>query len=158
MNEQQRIITVLEQSPQIIRGLIQSIPKDGLKIRRKAGKWSIHEHACHLAEAEAMIFKRFQVFKKSDKPKFTSYIPGKTVETTGLMTMDLGEALDQYEMIRKKLLELIMSFDAAIWGKPAIHPEYTEYNALILLRHTLMHDHFHMYRMEELWLTKEECL
>ena len=46
----------------------------------------------------------------------------------------------------------------ADWEKTATHPEYEQYSLIILARHILMHDHWHMYRMEELWLTRDEYL
>ena len=48
--------------------------------------------------------------------------------------------------------------DAGTWQKTATHPEYAQYSFYILVRHILMHDHWHMYRMEELWLTRDEYL
>ncbi|MDA1119365.1 MAG: hypothetical protein O2887_02525 [Bacteroidetes bacterium] len=50
------------------------------------------------------------------------------------------------------------SFENDLWSKTAVHPEFNKYSHYILLRHAMMHDHFHMYRIEELWLTKDEYL
>ena len=49
-------------------------------------------------------------------------------------------------------------FDVEHWTRKAKHKEYIEYTPYIMLRHILMHDHFHMYRIEELWLTTDEFL
>jgi hypothetical protein len=40
--------------------------------------------------------------------------------------------------------------------KSAGHEECSEYTLYIMLRHTLTHDHVHIYRMEELWLTQDK--
>lgn len=158
MKERDRIITCLEQSPGLLRSLLSNISQERLKLQRKPDEWSIHEHACHLAEAEEMILKRFQDFKNNDFPEFEPYLPGKTIEVNHLMQMDLDEKVRMYDSLRNQLVNLVSSFDETIWSKQAEHHEYMEYNAGILLRHTLMHDHFHMYRIEELWLTKSEFL
>lgn len=42
-------------------------------------------------------------------------------------------------------------------GNPSI-PEYALYSLFILARHILMHDHGHIYRMEERWLTRDAYL
>jgi hypothetical protein len=44
--------------------------------------------------------------------------------------------------------------DEITWQKTAIPPEYENDSLYILTRHTLMHDHWHMCRMEGLWLTR----
>jgi len=42
--------------------------------------------------------------------------------------------------------------------KETSRPEYENYSLFILVRHILMHNHWHMYRMEELWLTRDAYL
>ncbi|MDA0195055.1 MAG: hypothetical protein O2951_08420 [Bacteroidetes bacterium] len=56
------------------------------------------------------------------------------------------------------MVSLVKSFENDLWSKTAVHPEFNKYSHYILLRHAMMHDHFHMYRIEELWLTKDEYL
>jgi hypothetical protein len=65
------------------------------------------------------------------------------------------EAFNQY---REKQVSLLETADDITWQKTGRHPEYTLYSLYILARHILMHDHWHMYRMEELWLTRDEYL
>ncbi len=158
MSENDRIINCLEQSPFILQELIRKVPKAILKEHRRIGKWSIHENACHLAQAEDMILNRFRIFKKEDRPHFKPYLPDKIVETRELIDMNLQTELSRYELLRSELVNLVLTFRKKDWQKSASHPEYKVYNPIILLRHTLMHDHFHMYRIEELWLTKDEYL
>lgn len=158
MDDLNQIISCLQHTPLILSSIIREIPPNLLKKRRIKNKWCIHEHVCHLAQAEDMILKRFQTFKTVDFPQFKPYLPGKTVTVSQLLDLDLREQMERFEQLRNSLISTVRSFDPAIWRKKANHHEYTEYNAYILLRHTLMHDHFHMYRIEELWLTKEEYL
>ncbi len=152
------LIQCLENSPIIFKNLIDAIPPELLKQKRIKGKWSIHEHACHLAQAEKMIYERFEVFEKEERPVFLPYIPGKTIPVGHLLQLDLNIELNSFFNLRKRMVELLNGFSEDIWHKKANHHEYNEYSSYILLRHTLMHDHFHMYRIEELWLTKEEYL
>ncbi len=55
-------------------------------------------------------------------------------------------------------MELLSKLDKSVWEKTATHPEYEHYSLYILARHILIHDHWHMYRMEELWLTRDDYL
>ena len=149
------LIDSLARSPAILTDMLQDIPEGALKLRRKPGKWSIHENACHLAASDQMILERFQRFSHERHPTFKLYLPGTTVEDN-LMDADMDVSMRDFSQSRKAMVELLRTFDDAQWSNAATHPEYALYNPYILLRHTLMHDHFHMYRIEELWLTREE--
>ena len=154
----QEVLRGLRQSPRILSALIASIPENMLKVRRIPNKWSIHEHACHIVDVQPMLIERLRKFKQEERPVFTPYIPGKTVSDDHLLTMDLSEMLSQFDVYRKKLLDVAGTFGEDEFEKHGVHDEYTLYTPRILLRHTLMHDHLHMYRIEELWLTKEAYL
>ena len=158
LSEKSALIQGLKHSPLLLRELLGQISYEERKLHRIPDKWSIHEHACHLAQAEIMIYDRFQTFKFEPKPEFHPYLPGTTVADDELIHLDFDEQLDSFTLQRSKTVELLESFEDSIWEKAAIHPQYSQYSTHILLRHTLMHDHFHMYRIEELWLTRSDYL
>ncbi len=157
MKDLHNIISCLEQSPKILSSMIEDIPFELLKTARKPGKWSIHENACHLSQAEHMINGRFTKFVEFENPAFEPYLPGSTVEEN-LLSLDLHDELAHFKQLRADTVDLLKMYDPSIWSRKANHPQYSKYDARILARHTLMHDHFHMYRIEELWLTKDEFL
>ena len=72
--------------------------------------------------------------------------------------MSMASALDQFGRYRDKQLQLLKSAGDVMWERTATHPEYEAYSLYILTRHVLMHDYWHMYRMEELWLTRDAYL
>ena len=59
----EKILDVMRQAPILLRELIKEIPTELLKAQRIPHKWTIHEHACHLAEAQDMMIERFTIFK-----------------------------------------------------------------------------------------------
>lgn len=158
MNDIAPIITTLKEAPLVLKDLLGQIPVPLLKQRRIAGKWTIHEHACHLDVVQNMILERFRIFREEEKPEFKAYMPGKNVSDAELINMDLGQSINAFEQKRVRLLELISTYDKDIWTKQAIHPRYREFTPYIFLRHVMMHDHFHMYRIEELWISRDEYL
>lgn len=158
MNDKNSIMVCLRETPLILENMLNQIPPSLLKEQRRKHKWCIHEHVCHLAEAEGMIYRRFQQFATKEELHFMPYIPGKTVAMDTLLNMDMAAALRSFRGTRKSMMQLVNGFDQKVWKRKAHHHEYTEYSAYILLRHTLMHDHFHLYRIEELWLTRDEFL
>lgn len=158
MNVVNIMIRNLADAPILLKDLLKSIPEDFYKVRRIREKWTIHEHACHLSEVESMMYDRLLSFKNADYPAFQPFLPGTNVDDEHLLSMDLDEALERYTRQRFETVQLTRSFDQEVWQKEASHPEYEHYTAKILLRHMLMHDHLHLYRIEQLWLTREAFL
>ncbi len=94
-----------------------------------------------------------------EHPQFVPFIPGKAGdEPVAPACMSVPAALLQFGEYRRKQLLLLEKADATVWQRMATHPEYDLYSLYILARHVLMHDHWHMYRIEELWLTKDAYL
>lgn len=158
MQDLSSILSCLREGPAILKGLLLQIPEEDYKKRRIPGKWTIHEHACHLDVVQDMIIARFKTFRDEKEPKFKAYLPGKNVSDADLIKMDLSESVESFARKRKELLVLLDTYTIEIWNKKGSHPQYREFTPYIFLRHVMMHDHFHMYRMEELWLTKEDYL
>ncbi len=152
------ILKNLVESPVILRDLIRQIPERERQLKRKPDKWSIHENACHLSVVEPMVYDRLLTFKNVDYPVFQAYLPGTNVDDTPLASMDLEESLDHYARCRAETIKLAQSLSDKDWKKEALHPEYQLYTAEILLRHLLLHDGLHMFRIQQLWLTKDPYL
>jgi uncharacterized damage-inducible protein DinB len=158
MNDVDAILEGLERTPTILRGLLSRIPAEDLKMRRLEGKWSIHEHACHIADVQPMIIDRFQTFIEESKPVFRPYLPGTTDIDHHLMELDLQEMLSKFDGYRAELLDMVGGFSTLQLEKKGYHLEYKEFTPHIFLRHVLMHEHSHMYRIEALWLTEDKYL
>jgi len=153
--EKEKIINSLEQSPVILKELMAEMPAERMKERRIPGKWSAHEHACHLSKAQQVMVERVKRFLVEERPVFVPYFPGKADTVMDLLQMDLRGSLDAFAASRAEFVGLLRQLKDADWNKRAEHPEYFEYTPYIMARHILMHDHVHMYRIEELWLTKQ---
>src|SRR6185369_2556517 len=153
------LLESLRRSPNILSRFVRTIPENKLDLRRGEGFWTVAEHCSHLAQVQPMLLKRIERFMNEDKPEFIPYIPGGgKAEPDTPARMNIESALDQFARDRASQLLLLESADDITWEKTATHPEYEEYSLYILTRHVLMHDHWHMYRMEELWLTRDAYL
>jgi hypothetical protein len=159
MNDLPVLLSGLRGSPDILESMLTSIPHDLLKSQRRAGKWSIHAHVCHLPTAQGVLMARFRQFQREAAPEFIPYQPDQVEGEETLITLNLVEEVARFRSLREELLSLaVQETEAAFWNKEARHPEYFLYTPLIMLRHILMHDHLHLYRIEDLWLTRPEYL
>ncbi len=158
MQDVRDLLEGLRRTPVILSEFVKTIPEAGLDLRRGQGFWTIAEHVSHLAEVQPMLLGRFQRFMNEDRPEFVPYIPEDDKEASDTpLRMNMTAALGQFGLYRGKQLDLLECADDVIWQKTAIHPEYEMYSFYILARHTLMHDYWHMYRIEET-LADKGCL
>jgi len=56
---------------------------------------------------------------------------------------------------KAKLIEELKKLSPADWQRTADHLEYSHYTVFIMFRHLALHDHLHIYRIEELLLKKD---
>ncbi len=171
MKDTKDLLEGLRRSPSILSEFINSIPEDRMNVRRGKGFWTVAEHIIHLAEIQPMLLERIQQFIHEDHPNFVPYNPGVIPYNPGVndkdqrkgipdasSRTDVTTALERFARYRKKQLALLKDLDGATWRKTGTHPEYELYSLYLLVRHMLMHDFWHMYRMEELWLAKNVSL
>lgn len=157
-NETTAILGSLADSTAIFEHFLRSIPADKLEIKRGDDYWSIHEHAAHLADVQPMVLERLRRIIAEDTPEFVPFIP-ENDDTNDIVELPaVDEIIEQFTSFRNRQLEQLGTAGSEDWNRKAVHPEYDKYGLLILARHILMHDHWHMYRMEELWLTRDEYL
>jgi len=159
MRDKPDLLAGLRGSIRILSEFVTALPQDKLDLRRGDGFWTIAEHVSHLAQVQPMLLDRIKRFVAEAHPEFIPYIPGEEEEEPDTPErMDIADALGQFTATRNEQLSVLADTDDVVWGREANHPEYELYNLHILARHLLMHDHWHMYRMEELWLTKDAYL
>jgi hypothetical protein len=152
------ILNGLGRSGRILSEFVATIPAAKMNLRRGEGFWTIAEHVSHLAQVQPMLLERLQRFMDEDRPEFVPYVPGHDETETRPPHMEIVAALESFAHQRGKQITLLGKADEAAWQKTALHPEYELYSLYILVRHMLMHDHWHMYRMEELWLARDAYL
>jgi len=149
------VIAALENGPAVVVPLVQELPPRILKRRPAPGKWSAHEHACHLAAVHPVFFERLRLMLSEPNPCIKSYVPDENDESGALLKVDLTEALVRYERERRELVQMLRPLQPRDWQRIAQHEEYSHYSVLIMFRHLALHDMLHAYRIEELLLRKD---
>lgn len=150
--ETETILIALSETPRLLKELITEIDPELYKKKIIRDKWSIHEHATHLAVGDNYGFqKRLKIFSQQEKPTFEP-LSGDNFDKLFFMELDLKKTVNDFFQIRQKTIELAKAFKANDWDKFAIHPEYKMYSPYIMLRHLLMHDHHHLYKIEDMGL------
>jgi hypothetical protein len=155
MEDTQAVIEGLERAPAIVIPLVSEVPLAILKRRPRPGKWSAHEHACHLAAVHPLMSSRLDLMLNEFKPRIKPYLPHLDDEDEALLKIDLLEAMDRFINERHQLVRRLKELSGDDWRRTAEHDEYTHYSVFIMFRHLAMHDMFHAYRIEELLLKND---
>jgi hypothetical protein len=146
------VIDALRRAPEIIVPLVRETPTSLLKRRPAADRWSVHEHACHLAHVHSMFVDRLDYMLTNPAPVIQPYLPGDQDPPDLLLKMDLDESLQRFVADRARLVARLESLSAEEWARTAEHGEYRMYSVFIMFRHLALHDFLHAYRIEELLL------
>jgi hypothetical protein len=155
MNHTDVIVASLERAPAILVPLVREVPEAILKRRPRPGKWSAHEHACHLAAVHPRMLARLDLMLADPLPRIKPYLPHLDEEDGALLKVDLDEAMERFSNDRRQLVERLGTLSPEDWQRTAEHGEYTHYSVFIMFRHLAMHDMFHAYRIEELLLKND---
>ena len=154
MESSAAVIEALERAPAIVVPLVREVPPALRKRRPASGRWSAHEHACHLAAVHPLFVDRLAYMLEDPAPVIRPYDPGRDDAPDRLLRMDLDAALAQYASDRARLVARLRELTPAEWAKRAEHGEYSHYSVFIMFRHLALHDFFHAYRIEELLLER----
>ena len=146
----------LSANKEILVQLVSCIKNEEINKRIK-DYWTIYEHIDHLVITQKMLLGRIQQFIVEDKPTMKPYIPEDKPKVED-SKKGPKELLHEFVKTRDMQISLIKKANGKIWRKEGIHPEYNKYSFEILIRHIYMHDSFHMWRIEELWIEKEELI
>lgn len=68
----------------------------------------------------------------------------------------LDDAFIEYKVERKNQIDLFNNLTDVDFCNEASHGEYIRYNIPIIMNHMIYHEYWHMYRIEDIWLTKDE--
>jgi hypothetical protein len=148
------VMSSLEEVVFILKNLLNEIPPEMVELQRLEGAWTITEHMAHLAEIQPVMLHRLELFKKEKNPLIKPFNPVNS-DLTDWKARPIEKIFESYQVNRKKQISFISEESDEYFQRQANHPEYSSYSPDILLRHMLMHDHWHMYRMEDLWLARE---
>ena len=149
------VVDALERAPSLIVPLVREVPDRLRKRRPRPGKWSAHEHACHLAAVQPVFAERLALVLEQDHPTIRPYQPEREHAPDALLSVDLEEALGRLQRERAELVARLRRLQPAEWRRTAEHEEYSHYSVFIMFRHLAMHDMLHAYRIEECLLKKD---
>lgn len=153
--DKEKLLATFQGLPEIIETYYNNIPEEALDRKRSENAWTIREHLYHIAEVQEMLYSRILKIRDEENPVITPYYPENESELVSKF-QSMQHAFEHYKAVREKQISLVGQLMEADYEKEAKHDQYIKYNITIVLNHMIFHEYWHMYRIEELWLTKDE--
>ncbi len=150
------LLTGLSNNRNVLRQFVSVMREDEIH-RRIKDYWTIYEHIDHLVLTQKLLLVRVQQFIVEAKPVMKPYTPD-AAPASDEAPKTAKVLVEEFCKLRDMQIALVRQARRGVWQKEGSHEEYTKYSFEILLRHTLLHDSFHMARMEELWIKKEKYI
>lgn len=117
--------------------------------------WSIREHLEHLVETQQVLLSRMRRFIEEEHPVMKPY---EATQPKQQKPSSIAQLLGEFSRLRAEQIALIDNSPDSAWLKTGEHPQFKRYSLEILVRHTVLHDGFHMWRIEELLLKHENLI
>jgi predicted alpha/beta superfamily hydrolase len=155
VNDPLPILTALENAPALLVPLIRDVPEPLRKRRPAPGKWSAHEHFCHLAGQHPLFLDRLGRMLTQDDPPLEPTHPSAEEEAGALLAVDLEEAIARYTHDRAELVTLLRALPLEAWERRGQHPHIEDYSIFRMARQIAFLEGLHAYRIEELLFRKE---
>ncbi len=151
------LLDTLRSLPEVVSSYFENISAQALDLKRLPTAWTIREHLYHICGIQDMLLGRLELLLREPKAVITPYFPDKETEKRNQFT-SVEQALTHYREARTAQLAVYKSAGDGVFSREAEHPEYQQYSMGVLLHHMVFHEYWHLYRIEELWLTRDEYL
>ena len=153
--DKSNLLITFQGIPEILETYFKNIPQEVYDIKRNETAWSIREHLYHIINVQDMLYKRMLTIKNEENPIIKPYFPDK--ETESLFNYEsIEKAFLYFKEMRAKQVLLINELTEFELNKEGKHEEYIKYNIPIIINHMIFHEYWHFYRIEEIWLTRDE--
>lgn len=155
-NMKKTFMVALENNKEMLDQFVERMKKEEVE-RRIKDYWTIYEHIDHLVETQKMLLGRIEQFLEEESPVMRPYTPADKPKLNS-PKKTARELVAEFRDLRDRQIKRIRTARKEVWKKTGKHEEYDRYSFEILLRHMIFHDYYHMYRMEELWIEKEQYI
>jgi uncharacterized damage-inducible protein DinB len=144
------ILSRLAGVPARIEELSGQIPDTQLRLK-PGGKWSVLEHAGHLADLEELWLRRFEDFGESRTVLRAWDVTNRKTETAGHNEKPVRELLADFRTQRQRLVNAIAALNDEALNHVALHPRLQRPMQAADLAHFIAeHDDHHLAMMA--WL------
>jgi len=122
-----------------------------IRTAKPEGKWSIQEHAGHLADMEPLWMSRLNDFLSDEGTLTVADLTNRRTHQANHNSADLRKILGSFRSARFELLERLRTIEPAHFGRTLVHPRLQQPMRLVdHLYFVAEHDDHHLALIREL--------
>ena len=106
--------------PGILKVAVTGISREQMVSRPVAGKWSVLEVVCHLADTDANIAHRIKRILSEDRPAFDRVQPDLMQAALAYHERDVEEELTLFDLGRRQIARILAASPAEAWERTGV--------------------------------------
>jgi uncharacterized damage-inducible protein DinB len=106
-----------------LRAAVAKLSREQLIARPVAGKWSVLEVVCHLADTDANIAHRVKRVLGEDRPEFDRVRPEEMLAVLAYHDRDVEEEVTLIDVTRRQVVRILRSSPPGAWERTGIVKE-----------------------------------
>jgi GNAT superfamily N-acetyltransferase/uncharacterized damage-inducible protein DinB len=144
-----QLIKDYEAGPALLQAAVAGTPREELLARPVAGKWSILEVVCHIADTEQFFADRMKRTLAMSRPVLVAAEGGLYPEAVRCDDRDPEEELALVTLTRRQMARILKLVPEEAWSRTAVHTESGLVTLKQLLRHAIRHLKHYLTFIEE---------
>lgn len=143
-------MAILRDTPAALRSTAEEMTEEELSRPEAPGKWSVRHVLKHLADSELVWGYRLRMALAHHRPRLTGYDQDAWAERLAYAEADVGETLDELEVLRRGNLRLLERASADDLKRVVVHAERGEESVERMIPLYAGHDLLHLRQIERI--------
>lgn len=143
------ILTAFENIPLVLRKALAGMTREQLFARPVEGKWSTHEVAIHLADADAAVVMRLKRIIAEDVPHYSAWSESGFLATLAYHEQSAEDAVQLIEINHRQMAKVFKHLPAGWLERTGVHSERGVQTARDVLAFASWHISHHLKFVEE---------
>ncbi|MGB2695944.1 MAG: DinB family protein [Dehalococcoidia bacterium] len=150
------LLKALREAAHELESQLWGLDEDDLRRRPSDDAWCLKEVAAHLRDCEEYFLETLELIAYRDEPRLEAFDADGLVLDRDYRETDLYEALERFEYLRHRTVNLLWSLEGEGWERAGVHPYRGPVSIAQFAREQNEHDLEHLWQARRLRETLEQ--
>ena len=143
------LLASFENIPLVLRKALAGMTHEQLHTRPVEGRWSTHDVAIHLADADAALLHRLKRIIAEDRPRYSGWSENDFIAKLAYHEQLAEDAVQLIEINHRQFARVLKALPAGWLERTGVHSERGEQTARDVLAFASWHISHHLKFVEE---------